>query len=185
MDNKIVVFDIETQNGLGNFRDFSNVKISVLCAIDQNNQEYIFWENELDKFVDFIVDADIIVGFNSLGFDVPILQNYSAINLKKLPHYDIMDEFKKIAGHRIKLEDLAQNTLGEGKSGSGLDALRYWSEGKLDELAKYCLDDVKVTKKLFDAVLSDKPVKYLNLTSTREILLPKPKLKTKIQNQLF
>jgi len=185
MAHKIITFDIETQNGLGNWRDFSGVKISVLGAIDQDGKEYVYWEDQLPDFLNFISDADLIVGFNSLGFDVPVLQNYTDINLKKYPHYDIMDEFKKIAGHRIKLDDLAQNTLGKGKSGSGLDALKYWAEGRHDELARYCMDDVRVTKALFDHVVSDKPVKYLNLTAPKEIILKKPDLKINNQNSLF
>ncbi len=171
---KIITWDIETQNGLGNWRDFTGVNISVLGAIDEKNNEYIFWENELANFIDIILEADIIVGFNTLGFDVPVLQNYTEKNLKKLPHYDIMDEFKKIAGHRINLESLAQATLGLGKSGTGIDALRYWSEGKKEELSQYCLDDVRITKQIMDLVLAEKPIKYIDISSTREILLPKP-----------
>lgn len=183
--SKIITWDIETQNGLGNFKDFSGVKISVLGAIDQDNKEYIFWENELNDFIDLIADADVVVGFNTLGFDIPVLQNYTKINLKKLPNYDIMDEFKKITGHRIKLDDLAQNTLQSGKSGSGIEALKYWAEGKKDELSKYCLDDVHLTKQLFDRIMQDKPVKYLDITSPKEILLPKPLINKNNQGSLF
>jgi len=50
----------------------------------------------------------------------------------------------------VSLESLAQATLGRGKSGSGLDALRWFKEGKFDLIAKYCLDDVKLTKEIYD-----------------------------------
>ena len=43
-------------------------------------------------------------------------------------------------------------------------AIDYYKEGKWDELKKYCLDDVMVTKKLFDYGLEKGEIFYLNET---------------------
>jgi len=40
--------------------------------------------------------------------------------------------------------------LGERKTGDGLKALRLWKEGKLQELADYCLQDVKLTRDIYE-----------------------------------
>ena len=52
----------------------------------------------------------------------------------------------RASGHRLKLEDLALGTLGVGKIAQGLDAIRWWREGKVIEIAQYCCFDVKVTR---------------------------------------
>jgi DEAD/DEAH box helicase domain-containing protein len=94
--------------------------------------------------------ADLTIGFNIRRFDLPVLQPYLSFPVSSLPVLDIMEEIVKNLGHRVSLESLAQATLGEGKSGSGLDALRWFKEGRFDLITKYCLDDVRLTKALYD-----------------------------------
>lgn len=94
--------------------------------------------------------AELLIGFNIRRFDLPVLQPYLPFSVTTLPVLDIMEEVVKNLGHRLSLESLAQATLGRGKSGSGLDALKWFKEGKFDLIAKYCLDDVKLTKELYD-----------------------------------
>ena len=48
------------------------------------------------------------------------------------------------------MDSVATATLGTGKSGSGLQAVEYWKEGKIQELADYCIQDVRVTKEIYD-----------------------------------
>jgi len=61
-----------------------------------------------------------------------------------------MEEVVKHLGHRLSLDSIAQATLGKGKSGSGLDALKWFKEGRFDLITKYCLDDVRLTKEVYD-----------------------------------
>jgi len=83
-------------------------------------------------------------------FDLPVLQPYLPFSVSAIPVLDIMEEIVKNLGHRVSLDSLAKATLGRGKSGSGLDALRWFKEGKLDLITQYCLDDVKLTKDVYD-----------------------------------
>lgn len=183
MKDKIIIFDLETQNGFGLKGDLSDVKISVLASIDNYGNERIYWEENIKDFISEIENASLISGFNITGFDLPIVRNYCEQKLNKLPIYDILDEFKKVAGHRIKLDTLAKATLGTGKIGSGLDALKYWSQGEKEKLAQYCMEDVRVTKRLFDLILEGKPLKYHDITAEKKILLNPPEIKQKISNQ--
>ena len=64
--------------------------------------------------------------------------------------FDIMDEVKNAVGRRLALNDLASETLHLKKSGHGLLAVNYYNEGKWDELKRYCLDDVRITRDLFE-----------------------------------
>ena len=91
-----------------------------------------------------------------------VLQAYYPGNTASLPIFDILDDIKSIIGKRIGLNDVASVTLNEKKSGHGLMAIDYYKEGKWDELKKYCMDDVMVTKKLFDYGFEKGEIFYMN-----------------------
>ena len=74
----------------------------------------------------------------------------TGFNLSELPHVDIMEELHKTLGHRVSLESVATATLNEGKSGNGLMAIEYYRNGDFENLAKYCLDDVRITKDVYE-----------------------------------
>jgi DEAD/DEAH box helicase domain-containing protein len=154
MGKNIIVFDIETKNSfldVGGRENFTKLEISVLGSYDYRTAEFkVYEEKELSEFAQRLQQKPLLVGFNSRRFDVPILQKYIPFGLQALPQLDIMEEFVKILGHRVSLESVATATLGKGKSGSGLEAIAYWREGRLEELKKYCLDDVKITKEIYE-----------------------------------
>ncbi len=150
----IVVFDIETKDAfsdVGGRDGLTNLEISVLGAYDYATAEYMAYEErDLNRFAERLAKRPLLVGFNSRRFDTPILQKYVRFDLKDLPQLDIMEELQKVLGHRVGLDSVAQATLGTGKSGSGLEAIKLWREGKLDELKRYCLDDVRITRDVFE-----------------------------------
>ncbi len=119
-----------------------------------------------EKFTDLLKlfkNTELVIGFNSKYFDFPVLQPYyDNFDLSQIPHLDILEEITKKLGHRLKLESVAQSTLGYGKSGSGLDAIKYLQEGDWESLIKYCLDDVKVTKELYEYGLNHGHIFYTN-----------------------
>lgn len=159
-----VFFDVETKKLFGEIEgtDPGNLGVSIVSLysreVDENQNEISgemqsFWENEFDKMWPVFQQAHRIIGFNSLNFDVPALTPYANFPFKKLPHFDIMDQFKNKLGHRISLDSLAKETLDRQKIDSGLDAVYYWKKGdkeSLDKLKRYCEDDVIITKKIYD-----------------------------------
>lgn len=148
-----VVFDIETQNTFAEVNnDFKKLKISVVSIYRSDTDSYhSFAENELSKLWPILEKSDRIIGYNSEHFDVPVLCNYYLGDLTKIPHLDIMKEVKEALGFRMKLADLAEATLDNvTKSADGLQAIRWWKEGKIDEIKKYCEQDVRVTKEIYD-----------------------------------
>ena len=72
-------------------------------------------------------------------------------------------------GRRIRLQALAEATLGRGKSGDGLKAGEWWKEGKKDDVAKYCIEDVRITRELYDYALANGVLKYKDLRDIRDI----------------
>ena len=154
MGKNIVVFDIETKNTfdeVGGRDGFAKLGISVLGLYDYEDGEFrIYEEGELGKFAERLSRRPLLVGFNSRKFDVPVLQPYIKFGLAKFPQLDIMEEITNFLGHRVSLDSVAQATLNAKKSGSGLDAIKYFREGRFDELKKYCLDDVRLTRDLYE-----------------------------------
>lgn len=163
MDRKIVL-DLETQkdfNEVGGRHNLHLVKISVVGIYDYSDGKYkTFEEKELPQLEEILKEASLIIGFSIKRFDFPVLQPYLALDLRKVPYLDIMEEFVKIKGHRISLESLSRATLGEGKSGSGLEALRLFRTGNMQRLKDYCLDDVHLTRKLYEYGMKHKMLYY-------------------------
>jgi DEAD/DEAH box helicase domain-containing protein len=152
MPMREIVLDIETQNIFekGN-RDATKLRISFVGIYDYSTGKYEgFFENDLPKLWQVLEHCDRLIGYNIKGFDIPVMNAHYAGDLTQLPQLDLMEEIAKTTGFRLKLDDVAQSTLGVGKSGSGLDAVKYYQEGRLDLLKEYCLQDVKVTKQVYE-----------------------------------
>ena len=119
-----------------------------------------FEEHELSKMFPYFENASIIIGFNLDHFDMPVLQPYYPGDISKFKTFDILSDIKKLLGRRIGLGDIAHATLGTGKSGHGLQAIQFYREGRMDELKAYCLDDVKITKEVFDFGIQEGKIHY-------------------------
>jgi len=159
MNKNDIVFDIETQRSfqeVGGFNNMEKLGISVLGAFFYSDSSYrTFEESELPEFEKIIRDLahkknGRVIGFNIAHFDLPVLQPYISWNLKELPSLDLMRDVESGAGFRISLDNLSQNTLNAQKSGEGLQAIQWYKEGKIDEIKKYCLKDVELTKNLYE-----------------------------------
>jgi DEAD/DEAH box helicase domain-containing protein len=108
-----------------------------------------FVETEAGQLIDRLRSAQLVVGFNLLGFDYEVLKGYSDLALEKTPTLDIMFDLQDRLGFRPKLDSVVQATLGAGKSADGLQALAWWKEGRLDLIEKYCTEDVRLTRDLY------------------------------------
>src|SRR3989344_196816 len=188
MLNKIVL-DLETQKSfeeVGGFGRNHLLKISVVGVYSYPQNKYLcFTEDQLYKLGEILQEADQIIGFNIKNFDFQVLQPYLSFKLSEIPALDILEEVEKLIGHRVKLDNLAQMTLGNGKSGDGLQALKFWKLGQIEELKKYCLDDVRITKELYDYVGKYSKLLFKDYFETREIKIsfPEPAARKPITKQ--
>ncbi len=151
--SKEIVFDIETQNtfqDVGAY-DHSKLRISVIGVYFYETDEYrCYEEHEFSELWPRLEHTERLIGYNSKAFDVPVMNNYYAGDLSKLPHLDIMQQIEKALGFRLKLDDVAAASLGHRKSGHGLQAVEWWRQGEKEKVKKYCLDDVRITKELYE-----------------------------------
>ncbi len=172
---KKIVLDLETQKAfaeVGGRGKNHLLKISVCGIYDYSTDKYsIFEENELAKLSPILQTADQIIGYNIKDFDFEVLKPYLNFDIFAVPYLDLLEQIDKILGHRIKLDDVAQATLGSGKSGSGKEAILFYKNGRIDLLKKYCLDDVKITKQIYDYARVNHKLLYKDFFKTKEIPL--------------
>lgn len=150
-----IVLDLETKKGFDSINwdrsKLSELGVSVVGVYRYDQDRYLaFEEKEIKKLEKILKTAKKIIGFNLFNFDYPVLKPYFNFNLSQLPTLDILREIKRVAGHRVSLDSVAAATLGRQKSGDGLMALHLFKQGKIEMLKRYCLDDVKITKEIYE-----------------------------------
>lgn len=147
-----LVLDIETKQlvqDVGGWEHIEKLGVSVACAYDSKTDQFLsFTEDRLSDLVKLCTER-LIVGYNIRGFDLPVLVPYGLV-LKGLDVFDIMYDLETLTRQRfLKLETVAQGTLGVGKSADGLQAVEWYKQGKIQQIIDYCLQDVRVTRDIF------------------------------------
>ncbi|MDM8515967.1 DEAD/DEAH box helicase [Desulfobacterales bacterium HSG16] len=156
------VFDIETQRSaqeVGGWHRADLMLVSCVVMYDSKEDRYIeYLETQVESLIERLNKLDLVIGFNIKKFDYHVLRGYTDFDFKKLPTLDLLEEIHNRLGYRLSLDHLAQATLGTKKSANGLQALKWWKQGQITKILKYCKKDVEITKDLF---LFGKENKYL------------------------
>ena len=173
MPSNLVVFDIETDSL---FSDYSSVEQAYhfmqptcVCAnvyshTDVNTHggeapatEYVFWrdscEDPFSQLLQLFDDASSIVAYNGLGFDFNVMRKFYKGDLKRYFFHrakcvDACTNLHAVVGQRFKLDSLLRANGLTTKSASGLDAVRWWQEGKRTLIQEYCAADTSCLFKL-------------------------------------
>lgn len=172
---KLVYFDLETERSAEEVGGWKNIEqlgltVAVTCAApgqdDNENQSQnqsgdaansstllqwrVFRREDVAALLQELRAADCIIGFNTRGFDFRVLQPFADFDLKTLPNVDLMLDIKKAVGFRAGLDNCCGATLGQSKSGGGLEMLQLWREGRQQEVIDYCRQDVDLTRQLHE-----------------------------------
>lgn len=170
---KDVVLDIETSNTFDEVGGYfpQKLNVSVICAYFYETDTWeSFFEDEVPALCKRLEGCDRIIGYNTIGFDLPVMNRYYAGDLLKLGQCDMLAEIHKSLGYRIKLDDVAAATIGTKKSAHGLLAVQWWKEGKKQEVVDYCMQDVKVTKEVFEFGLANGYILFDNRLKERQMV---------------
>lgn len=164
-----LILDVETKKAFdevgGYFPDRLGISFVGVCIRDDHYQKgemKSYFEQDLPDLFPLLEKADVVVGFNIDSFDMQTFLPYYKADISKIPTLDLMMRIKDSVGHRISLDAVAQETLGQGKSGNGLDAIKYYRNQEYDKLRDYCLQDVAVTRDIYDYGLKKGLVKFRN-----------------------
>jgi DEAD/DEAH box helicase domain-containing protein len=161
----IVYFDLETQrtaNDAGGWdkKGLMGMTVGVTYSTAAGRYE-VFGEERVHELVDQLQRADLVVGYNVVNFDYEVLMGYTVIDLAhRVPTLDLMTDLEAKLGHRVGLDSVAQATIGSGKTADGLDAIKWWREGRKLEVARYCCFDVKVTRLVHEFGMENGEVFY-------------------------
>jgi DEAD/DEAH box helicase domain-containing protein len=146
----ILYFDLETQKSadeVGGWDKIRDMRMSVGVTYSPARNEYrIYGEKQVDNLLADLQRADLVVGFNNLRFDYEVLHHYTVLDLRQIPTLDMLVELQKTLPHRLSLDSIATATLGVEKTAEGMQAIRWFREGRLLEIAEYCCYDVKITR---------------------------------------
>jgi len=164
LDRNLVFFDIETQRSfddVGGRYNLHKLGLSVAVTFSTDRGTYeSYRESEVENLIADLRGADLVIGFNIIRFDFPVLQPYTTFSLKEIPSFDILSDLHRRLGHRVSLDSLAQSTLGSKKSADGLQAIQWYREGNFEMLKEYCRQDVEITKQVYGFGKENKYVMY-------------------------
>jgi DEAD/DEAH box helicase domain-containing protein len=137
---------------VGGWDNKAAMKISVAVLYSSKDKEFRHYtEGQIPQMIERMKRADLVVGFNNKNFDNAVLAAYPGGEaVAGLPTLDLLEEVSRSLGRRLKLDSLAQTTLGKPKTADGLMAVKWWREGRLKELLDYCQADVAITRDLWD-----------------------------------
>lgn len=165
-----IVLDLETKYSFRDFDDPEKLEVSVAAIYDyKDSREKIFEEKELNKLFPILEAASYIIGYNVVSFDIAVLQAYYPGKVEVFTAFDILEEIKNKIGRRISLNEVIGATLGKKKTGHGFQAINLYKEGRIEELKKYCQDDVLLTKELFEYGVKTNEIFYLTATGKASI----------------
>lgn len=182
-----VIFDCETSNiftEVGS-SDPADLDLSVVCIYESETDKYSsFFQEDLPKLWPILENADLLIGFNSEHFDTPLLNKYYSGDLSKIPSLDLLKEVKNSLGRRIKLDTIAEATLGTNKSGNGLEAVTWWRQGLKEKVRDYCLMDVKITKEVYEYARKNSLLKYKDMGVIKDIKLDTSNWEKKVDSAI-
>ena len=128
----------------------------------RSRQLHDYGENEVNALIEELRRADLVVGLTAC---VSIMKCWSGtilFDIEQLKTLDMLVELQKTLQHRLSLDSIAHATLGVEKTSEGLQAIRWFKEGKMLEIAEYCCYDVKITRMVHEYGQSNKKLHYTN-----------------------
>ena len=164
--NNIVYFDLETQKSaeeVGGWDKISQMRMSLGVIYSTATGGYkIYGEPQVNDLLTDLQRADLIVGFNNLRFDYEVLHGYTTMDLRQLPTLDMLVDLQETLKHRLSLDSIATATFGVEKTAEGLQAIEWFRQGRMLEIAEYCCYDVKITKLVHEYGVQHKELHYNN-----------------------
>jgi DEAD/DEAH box helicase domain-containing protein len=166
LSKNIVYFDLETQKSadeVGGWDKISLMRMSVAVTYSTAQGGYrIYSEKQVDDLLTELQRADLVVGFNNLRFDYEVLHGYTTFDLRQLPTLDMLIALQNTLQHRLSLDAIVTATFGVEKTAEGMQAIHWFREGKLLEIAEYCCYDVKLTRLVHEYGAQNRQLYYNN-----------------------
>jgi DEAD/DEAH box helicase domain-containing protein len=163
---KDVFFDVETlrlsHEVEGGWSNIARFGLAVGITWDEQHKFRRWFEPDAAALVSELARFGRIVTFNGERFDFEVLRGYQRVDDLYRKSFDLLADLHRRLGFRIKLDDLARETLGLKKTANGLEVVQWWREGRREEVCAYCENDVQL---LVDLVKFAREKKYVVVNS--------------------
>lgn len=146
------------------WQDHENMGISCVCCYDYLTDRYrVFLKDDWDGLQGLFHVGGPLIGFNNIGFDNKLLRA-NGFKINDNDCYDILQQiwladdlepefhYPSHAGYGLDAV-LSANFPNIQKSGHGATAPVLWQKGKIGQVIDYCLEDIRLTKKVLDKIL--------------------------------
>ena len=190
-DKRVIVFDLETKTLIPRSKTLSDEELIGPLEIaaggyydSQDEQIHVFSELTIDKFIEALKKADLVVSYNGIKFDYLILKKYLDFDPETLPTWDLYARIKEEVSFRPSLNGVAMGTLGTAKSGDGADAPALFQKKRWNQLRKYVEDDVRITRDIFYAALNNGQVEYVT-QKKRNMVIDTSTWTTELQKVIY
>lgn len=159
---RVIVYDLEIakplpqRDGKADWDAAKRGECGVSCVVlydSETNRYHLYDSHNLVDCITHLNSADWLVGWNSKEFDTNVMQGVTGQQITA-KQYDILQAIWQALGNQYfkgyRLGDVANRTLGLNKTGNGESAPSLAAQGRWAELFDYCLNDVWLTKELFN-----------------------------------
>lgn len=163
---KVVVYDCEIKNEIDGqiikWSDHDKMGLSVGVVYDYDTDDYsVYFDRDIQDMAAHLNSADLVVGFNTKGFDEKLLRALGADLKESLPNFDMLEVSRNAAkvnmfAKGFKLDDHLEPMFGIQKTEHGAQAPIMYQKGEMGKLTSYCIADVKREKMLFDHMIKYK-----------------------------
>lgn len=139
------------------------LKMACGCVVESCGKKHEYEESGVESLLQTLNKFDKIVGYNIINFDYLVLEPYDKLDtLKELSQktLDLFQIIKQETKQYPSLNDLAKLNLGLKKTEDSKQIPRMWSQGKKRRVKKYCYNDVKILKHIYEFGLKNKKIRY-------------------------
>lgn len=171
---EIIYFDLETQHTfeeLGMYsnrdKDASKLRMAIAGVLYNNNKHMFFGESQISQLFETLKKADIIIGHNLFRFDYMVLSQYSKADARNLFNktktFDMMHELEQYTGGCwTSLDDLCTRNIGICKTEDSSKIPGMWRNNQFKEIEEYLLNDLIMTRDIYEYIKKNKKVRYMH-----------------------
>lgn len=162
---RLVYYDVETQKHaeeVGGWDHADKMLISIAVTFCETDGFKVWYENDVPDMIRYMTSFDLVISFNGDNFDSKVLSHYGDVGEINRRSFDVAQYLSRKLKHRVRLDNIATATLHVGKSADGLVALQWWKEGKIDEIIRYCKQDVQVLRDIVEFGRQHGQVHYMD-----------------------
>jgi DEAD/DEAH box helicase domain-containing protein len=157
----MIAWDLECREPKSDEEDWVEYKaragVGLAVVYDFKTQAWeVFFEKDIQSLADMLEKTDVVLGYNSVGFDHVVLDCALGRRVEIKKELDLWEVIKARIGEERwpkgswTLNGVCERTLGQGKEKIGEHAPALLMAGEMKKVIDYCIKDVKLTVRLWE-----------------------------------